>query len=243
LTQKIPPFEGFSKETFKFLTDLENNNTIKWFNENKDRYQENLVKPAKAFVQELAPFLNQLNPAIRSEPKFNKTLMRLNKDMRFAKGAPYRTYFLIHFGRFKMDSEFFVYFSPGEYQIGMFLNNTNGDGLHFKENFQNHKKEIREVFKQYELDNKYSLYKLQKEPVRIKAKFDSSKHIDLFEDLDYILLQKVNQPGLSKVYSGNFIVETIKIISALYPIYCFAISPQPLKELEKFEQNFGKIIE
>lgn len=243
MTQKIPAFEGFSAETFNFLRDLENNNSVKWFNENKERYRKHLVLPAKALVQELAPFLNQLNQAIRSEPKFNKTLMRLNKDMRFAKGVPYRTYFLIHFGRFKMDSEFFVYFSPNEYQVGLFLNNTTGDGLHFKENFTRHRNEIEKVFSEYGLDNKYALYRLKKEPVRVKAKLDSSKHLHLFDDLDYILLQKVNQPALSKVYSGDFVIEVIKIISALYPLYCFAISPQPLKELEKFEANFGRIIE
>jgi len=109
LKNEIEHFKGFFKESFLFLNDLAKNNNTDWFAQNKHRYDDFIVKPAKSFVNDIAPYFNNLSTSIRTEPKFNKTLMRINKDMRFAKGSPYKTYFLIHFGRFKMDSEFYVY--------------------------------------------------------------------------------------------------------------------------------------
>ena len=110
MSKTIKPFTGFSEGLFHFLNNLSQNNNTDWFNANKQDYINYLASPAKSF-------LNQLNPVIRTEAKFNKTIMRLNKDMRFNKGAPYRNYFLIHFGRFRMDSEFFIYFEKMKFRL------------------------------------------------------------------------------------------------------------------------------
>ncbi len=236
--KKISPFSGFSKDTLQFLADLKNHNSIDWFHENKARYQSSLVEPAKAFVNELGPFLNQLNPEIRTEPKFNKTLMRINKDMRFAKGDPYRTYFLIHFGRFKMDSEFFVYFAPNDIQMGIFLNNSIGDSLYFKNNVKKFGTEIMDVFEEYKININFDLYALQKDPTLIKKRFSAPKDFQLLVDNKHILLQKVKLPIRTKIFSADFIPETIKVILQLYPLCCFAISPSPLKLLDEFKETF-----
>jgi len=92
LKKELAKFSGFSKEIFSFFADLEKHNNVEWFHKNKQRYQSFVVEPTKAFITELQPFLNRLNPAIRTEPKFNETIMRINKDMRFAKGDPYSNY-------------------------------------------------------------------------------------------------------------------------------------------------------
>lgn len=234
------PFTGFSIELFKFLKDLERNNSVEWFHHNRDRYQKYLVEPSKAFVTEMAPFFNRLNPAIRTEPKFNKTLMRINKDMRFAKGQPYRKYFLIHFGRFKMDSEFFIYFEADEVQMGMFLNRSKKEDLFFRQNFSKYKKEIINLFERYDLNNRFSLdYFRKMETIQAIAKFNAEKHIDHFEKHEMIILHTVKKPSLKILTSSAIVLEMIKMVSVLYPLYCFAISPRPLEELQKFEDNFG----
>lgn len=228
-------FTGFSEELFIFLKGLEKNNSVKWFHKNKERYQKFLVEPAKAFIEDMAPFLNQLNPAIRTEPKFNKTIMRLNKDMRFAKGEPYRAFLLIHFGRFKLDSEFFLYFEPNDFQIGLFINNTKGENLYFRENLKKFKKEIISVCSRFGINDNFSLYELKKEDEEIVARFNAEKHYSKLEEIDWIILHKKKKPSLKKLYSSDIIPEMMKTITQLYPLYCFAISPQPLKELERFE--------
>ncbi len=235
-------FRGFGSEIFSFLSDLEKNNNIDWFHKNKERYQSVLVKPARLFVTELAPFFNRINPAIRTEPKFNQTLMRLNKDMRFAKGAPYKNYFLIHFGRFKMDSEFFLYFDPNDTDLGIFLNKSGGDNLYFAQNYKRYKKEIVRIFKENKLNNKFSLHHMDsKEPTKVLKRFNAEKHIDRLEDYNYILLQ-LNTFDKKKVATDNLLPLCVKIFSDLYPLLCFAYFPDPLKEIAKFKESFGVVV-
>lgn len=233
------PFTGFSEELFRFLNDLRENNNIEWFHANKNRYREYLVKPAKSYVSEIGDFFNKLNPSIRTEPKFNKTLMRINKDMRFTKGDPYRDYFLIHFGKFKMDSEFFLYFEADEFQIGLFINNSKGEEFFFKENFNKYEKIITKIFKENNLNKNYDLYRLNKEPELVINKFDAEKDLKILPQLKYVLLQKVLPPDYKILFSDELLVESVKIFSGLYPLYIFATSPDPLKELEHFKDNFG----
>lgn len=234
-------FDGFNKDIFKFFAELENHNNFVWFNQNRERYKKILVEPSKSFVENIAPFVNRLNPSIRTEPKFNETIMRINKDIRFNKNEPYRNYWLIHFGRFKMDSEFFLYFDKESFDIGLFINKTNGKNLFFNYNLNNYKKEIINVFSKYSLNDKYDLYTLNKKgPERLIKKFNAENHFNYFEKHELLILQK----SLSKKFLGNdkLILEMIRMISELYPLYCFCISPNPLKEIDNYDNEFGEII-
>ncbi len=232
-------FNGFSKETFKFFSLLEKNNNKQFFDANRQIYDNFLVQPAKNLVQSLKPFFNQLNYSIRTEPKFNQTLMRISKDMRFHKNNPYRDYFLIHFGRFKMDSEFYVYLDKSGISYGIFLNMENGDNLYFKNNLKIFSEQIQKIFSKYEINNFYNLLELKKNPTLLKKKFNAEKHFDLLLKSKYILLEKNFDLSNKFCYSDKLIIELIKKYSRLYPLYCFAISPEPLKLLNNFEENLG----
>ena len=232
-------FKGFSSELFDFLSDLKKNNNTEWFRENRERYDKFVVEPARAYVTEMAPFINRINPAIRTEPKFNKTLMRINKDMRFTKGDPYKNYFLIHFGRFKLDSEFFLYFSPNETDLGIFLNRSEGDGLHFRQNFDKYKEEFLKIFEENKLNNKYSLYEISKhEPKLVLNKFNAQKHHNKLLENEYILFQ-LNNFDKKKVLTDNLLPLSVKVFTELYPLLCFSYFSDPLKEIEKFKESFG----
>jgi uncharacterized protein (DUF2461 family) len=237
----IPPFSGFSKDIFKFLGELEKdkNNNTDWFAKNRVRYDENIVLPAKSFVTTMGQFFNHLNPAIRTEPKFNKTIMRINKDMRFAKGGPYRNYFLIHFGRFKMDSEFFVYFDKNGIEYGLFLNNTQGDELYLNQNISTRGKDIMACCERFKIDNKFDLYELYKDDGIVIPKFKTKKNFDAFSKMKLIILKKNIDPGNKLSISPDFLTEAIKTFSNLYPLYCFAISPNPLKLVQDFDDRMG----
>jgi uncharacterized protein (TIGR02453 family) len=244
LIASIPAFSGFKPDSFKFLGQLEKekNNNVTWFSKNRARYQENLVDSAKSFVVTIGQFFNHLNPAIRTEPKFNKTLMRINKDMRFSKGSPYKTYFLIHFGRFKMDSEFYVYLYKGGIQYGVFLNNAEGDELYLKKNLQKYRKEIINICKKFNINNKFSFYELHKVPELVLSSFNAAKNFETLLNMKYILLEKEITLDNKLVYSPDFLTEAIKTFSNLYPLYCFAISSNPLKLIDDFEERMGVAI-
>ncbi len=237
----IPEFKGFKKQAFDFLGNLEKDkyNNLKWFSENKDAYNDYIVMPSKAFVQTIGQFFNHLNPSIRTEPKFNKTLMRINKDMRFSKGTPYRTFFLIHFGRFKMDTEFYVYLDKSGISYGIFINNTTGDDLYFNSNFSRHKKNILNACGKFGINNKYRLSELSKEPELREIKFNAAKHLDGFENMKYILLEKQILRGSKLIFSPDLLTEAVRTFSQLYPLFCFAISADPLKLINEFEERMG----
>lgn len=85
-------FSGFSKETIKFFEDLTTNNNKTWFNENKKDYEKYVMEPARTFVIKMGERLYELSPDINAIPLVNKSLFRLNRDVRFSKDkSPYKT--------------------------------------------------------------------------------------------------------------------------------------------------------
>lgn len=240
MKDSLPPFNGFNKDIFKFLNDLSKNNNLEWFNTNRQRYQSSLVIPAKSFIAEMSDFFNRLNPSIRTAPKFNETIMRINKDMRFAKGEPYRNYFLIHFGKSKLDSEFFVYFEKNSFQYGLFINNSpETENFYFTQNLKKYRKQFTEISRNFGVDNCFELYELKKEFELICSSFCAKDHIDLLPNYKMLLLQKSISYKDPMICKPEITIELVRIFSILYPVYCFAVSPHPLKLINEFEENFG----
>lgn len=242
MSQSIPTFEGFHPEGFKYLKGLERNNNAQWFSDHRDEYENHLVIPSKSFITSIAPFFNQLNPGIRTEPKFNQTIMRISNDMRFSKGDPYKNFFLLHFGRFKMDSEFYLYLDKTGISFGLFLNNTEGEGLYFKKNLSEYRNEIQELFTRYKLNGKLNLHSIDKKPEIIINKFKADKDLEKLPKIKHILLETVLGTEKKELYSPDLLTTVIKIYSRLYPLYCFAVDTDPLKLVEAFDENMGVIL-
>ena len=81
---------GFSAETFSFLRDLEANNSKEWFDANRTRYEEHWKAAALDFIADVSGAMGALNPSLCAEPKLNKSLRRINRDVRFSKDkSPY----------------------------------------------------------------------------------------------------------------------------------------------------------
>ncbi|WP_437957065.1 DUF2461 family protein [Sorangium sp. So ce119] len=95
---KRPRARAFPSTMMAFLRDLEANNNTRWFHENRERYHEEVVEPLKKFIADLRPWLLALNPSLDVSYKVNTTVMRINRDRRFAPGAPpYRGYVKVSF--------------------------------------------------------------------------------------------------------------------------------------------------
>lgn len=165
--------------------------------------------------------------------------MRINKDMRFTKGEPYRNYFLIHFGKFKMDSEFFVYLDKNIVEYGLFINATKGDDLHFSENINAYEKDIKKVIIRYKINKQFALSEIKKESEKLIDTFDVKKHINYLKELKmFVLTKRINKTD-KLAQSPDFITEAVKSFSKLYPLYCFCISLQPNKILTDFIDKLG----
>ena len=239
---EVPAFSGYKEDTFNFLEELSTNNSQQWFAENRERYDNSIVLPSKSLILSLAPFFNQLEPKINTEPKFDKTLMRINKDYRFSNGAPYKSYFLVHFRRFKDDSEFYVYISKDGIEYGLYVNNNLGNELFFNKNLPGHRDELIETFKRFELNGKFNFYEMNKSKVElVKKSFSIEEDFDKMARTKDILLQKEMDKSSEIIYTSDILLEIIKTFSRLYTVYCFSISQNPLHLVETFENQIGII--
>jgi uncharacterized protein (TIGR02453 family) len=90
---------SFGPGLFSFLDDLRANNDRDWFAANKHRYEQELLEPALAFVEDFAPLLEQISPHFRADARPNGgSLFRIYRDTRFSKDkSPYKTNVGIHF--------------------------------------------------------------------------------------------------------------------------------------------------
>jgi uncharacterized protein (DUF2461 family) len=80
-------FTGFSKEGLQFLSDIELNNNKTWFESNKHIYLEELLEPAKLFIDAVGDGISEFIPNIRFNNRTNGSgsLMRFYRDVRFSK--------------------------------------------------------------------------------------------------------------------------------------------------------------
>lgn len=112
----------FSAETFRFLKDLGSPRDKKWFEENRKRYEGGLLGPLCQAVTKIGPSLREVIKDCEIHPAVNKTITRINRDMRFAKGqSPYKDNMLALFyreGRKRLDAQLFLGSSAGRRMAG-----------------------------------------------------------------------------------------------------------------------------
>jgi uncharacterized protein (TIGR02453 family) len=81
----------FTRDTFQFFRDLARNNRKVWMDENRERYQEFVVKPFRRLLEELSPAVLQLDARFDTTGGTGANFSRINRDIRFAKDkTPYR---------------------------------------------------------------------------------------------------------------------------------------------------------
>ena len=113
-------FERFQPTLFEFLEQLADNNNRPWFQENKSRYEGEVLGPAMAFIRAFQPRLKRISPYfVASDRRVGGSLMRVYRDTRFVKdGEPYKTNVGIQFrheqGRDVHAPGFYVHVAPGE---------------------------------------------------------------------------------------------------------------------------------
>ena len=80
----------FDKDSLKFLKQLEKNNNREWFNENKQRYINNLKEPFELFIGDLIDAMQPHFEELHISPK--DAIFRIYRDVRFGKDkSPYKT--------------------------------------------------------------------------------------------------------------------------------------------------------
>ncbi|MEA2091007.1 MAG: DUF2461 domain-containing protein [Campylobacterota bacterium] len=113
-------FKGFSKKTLGFLESIRQNNDKEWFEAHRSEYEEHILEPSRAFVEEFGEHLMALEPTINFSPKINKSLFRIYRDTRRmgAIKVPLKHRIGVIFwqgsGSRMQTSSFYLHFSPDE---------------------------------------------------------------------------------------------------------------------------------
>jgi uncharacterized protein (TIGR02453 family) len=86
-------FNGFPREYNSFFYQLQKNNSKQWFEKHRAEYDEFVLHPARQFVIEMGEKLRKIAPGVNAIPKINKSLFKINRDVRFSNDkSPYKTY-------------------------------------------------------------------------------------------------------------------------------------------------------
>ena len=115
----------FSRELFKFLTDLARNNNRPWFAKNKNRYEREVRQPCLRFIRDAGPALKSISPSLVADPRPNGgSLFRIYRDIRFSKDkSPFKTNIAMEFWHKKTSKDgqspgLYLHIAPGESFIG-----------------------------------------------------------------------------------------------------------------------------
>ncbi len=216
-------FDGFSKETFKFLLELGFNNNKQWFEENKQRYQENVIEPFRKLVVDLSGFILSIDSDFETRPAIGKTISRIYRDVRFSKNkSPYRTSVWITFkksGRdWVLDPCFFFEITPDLYRYGMGFYTTPKEALErLRELIDDNDREFLKLNKLYHSQKEFVM-----EGERYKKLYAGTKPEELLDwyqrkNIFFMCTKNID----SNIYSDK-ILETVKnCFSELIPFYKF----------------------
>ncbi|MCL2347607.1 MAG: DUF2461 domain-containing protein [Planctomycetaceae bacterium] len=112
-------FQNFEPSLFRFLKQLAKNNNRAWFQENKTRYEKEVLEPSLAFIRAFRPRLKRISEFFTAiDRRSGGSLMRVYRDTRFHGGdEPYKTnvgiQFRHEFGRDVHAPGFYVHLEPG----------------------------------------------------------------------------------------------------------------------------------
>lgn len=111
-------------ELFAFLGELKENNNRVWFQDNKERYENDVKDPLLTFIAAFAERTPEISTSIMAIPRTTGgSLFRIYRDMRFSKDkTPYKTGAGLHF-RHKRGKDvhapgYYLHLEPGEVFAG-----------------------------------------------------------------------------------------------------------------------------
>jgi len=212
--------DSFSRESTTFLQELMENNNREWFQDNKERYTNFLINPFKQLVISLSEFMLNIDPEFVVEPKVDKTISRINKDIRFSKDkSPYKTHIFITFK--KKDKEwnskptFFLEVGPARYSYGMGMLMPNPNSMKsVREYIDSDPKSFEKLLSSYSYSDVFKI----KGDSYTKKKSPHSDKINEFYLKKNIFFSKSrsNDDGLYSDELYKCVIEDLELIAPLY---------------------------
>ncbi|WP_413542266.1 DUF2461 domain-containing protein [Candidatus Symbiopectobacterium sp. NZEC127] len=97
-------FTGFSQQSLTFLQQVRQENSKEWFDDNRAIYDETLVAPFRALVEDVGLTMLPIDDQFEIRPAIGKTLSRIHRDTRFSHDkSRYRSQMWLTFKRPRKD--------------------------------------------------------------------------------------------------------------------------------------------
>ena len=214
-------FTGFSEETIQFFLDLKFHNYPAYFQQEHDRYVEDVQQKFYEMINDLAPDMLEIDPLMEVRP--HKCLSRIHRDTRFSKDkSPYRDHlwFLFRHAGEPRDKSLFYYFELGPDRLswGIGFWNENREALDlFRKRIIANPQGILALIDDMNLDERKlipggTVHKKMKVPSEIPERL---KNWYLAKDF-YI---GKYMPDYRMIYSEQILSEVRKDFQTLAPLY------------------------
>ncbi|MEB7889853.1 DUF2461 domain-containing protein [Hafnia alvei] len=121
---KETKFTGFTQQGLNFLQQVRIENSKDWFEEHRPIYDQHILTPFRALVDELAKPMLKIDPLFETRPAIGKTLSRIHRDTRFSHDkSRYRSRMWLTFKRHSKEwtdaPVFFFEISPDMLRYGL----------------------------------------------------------------------------------------------------------------------------
>lgn len=211
-------FNGF-KGAIAFLDSIRKNNTKEFFEANRDEYERVILNPSKAFVVEMGEHLMALEPNVTPEPKINKSLFKMYRDIRRmgANKEPMKSKVGIIIPQDGWDgcrlqkSSFYMHFSPDELFVAVGVRWFN------KPMLDAYREYIRDERRRVELDN--LLKKLNSKGYLTIEKGYKKYPRGFSADMQSVELSLQKGMATYKILPPETIEDGALLIDTLYNIY------------------------
>jgi uncharacterized protein (TIGR02453 family) len=217
-------FKGFKPTALNFLKELSENNNRNWFNQNKQRYEDDVLMPAFDFISAMSTPLADISPHFTAIPKrIGGSLMRIYRDTRFAKDkTPYKTNIGIQF-RHQLAKDvhspgYYLHIAPNDIFIGVGTWHPPSDALlKIRQYIVDYPQKWITACDNNEFQKKYELVgdKLKTAPRGF------SKDHELIDDLrwkDFIAVRNLSEKDIQK---NNFVEISVKLFHTATPYMKF----------------------
>ena len=224
-------FQGFREETFGFFRELNENNTVEWFDENQDRFEEHVLEPMRQLVRALREDLEKMNPNFVQD-EVDDHFSEMRRGPRVPPGTPpIKTSFYAFFWdktvRRLSDGWMFVGVGADGVTIGMSIYDFGDPESRlrrvFKPRLRRNLVHLDEYIKASYLRRGFDFHRY----VRAASKL-GMREVDPFptaaaewdHTLGWVIKRHLN-PDSSRLTPGSFLTEVKESFERLYPLYVF----------------------
>ena len=223
---------AFTAKTLDFLFMNKLHNDKIWFIEHRDEYEENVLSPLRALVNEITPGMLSIDPQMICEPKVNKSISRIFRDTRYSNDKSiFRDVMWCHFSRDKKLYDavpsYFYEFSPRRIRSGCGYYCMTGEAMDNVRQlvlaggplFEAANDVVDKSRKFTLIDSKYKRSKFPDKPEKMKQWLDQKEICVLAETTDF-----------EAFFSEKLAGKIIKDFKKLAPVYELLLKAAQLGE-------------